>query len=185
MTLGLSIFFLKEKPTLRFLLGGLISIGGLFYLLGQGDPKLFFKQGLTVGVGLLLIASFAYALYGVFLKRWPTRLTRWQSLYVQAVCGTIMLLPVFLLSTPGPIQLSHLPLILYAGVIASVFAPFLWMMGVEKLGPSLASIFMNLLPVATSVIAVLFLHEELHGYHFIGGGFTLLGVLLAQLDGRR
>ena len=32
----------------------------------------------------------------------------------------------------------------------------------------------------TAVIAVLFLHETLHSYHFIGGGVTLLGVIIAQ-----
>jgi len=37
-----------------------------------------------------------------------------------------------------------------------------------------------LTPVFTALIAVLFLHEHLHSYHWIGGGLTLTGVLLAQ-----
>lgn len=47
-------------------------------------------------------------------------------------------------------------------------------------GANTASIFMNLAPVFTAAIAVLFLHEQLHGYHLIGGGITLLGVILSQ-----
>ncbi|MGO2436700.1 MAG: EamA family transporter, partial [Serratia proteamaculans] len=31
-----------------------------------------------------------------------------------------------------------------------------------------------------AIIAVLFLHEHLHSYHLIGGGITLLGVILSQ-----
>jgi drug/metabolite transporter (DMT)-like permease len=39
---------------------------------------------------------------------------------------------------------------------------------------------MNLSPIFTAIIAVLFLHEQLHSYHLIGGGITLIGVILAQ-----
>lgn len=39
---------------------------------------------------------------------------------------------------------------------------------------------MNVVPVFTAIIAVLFLHEQLHAYHWIGGGLTLVGVILAQ-----
>ena len=39
---------------------------------------------------------------------------------------------------------------------------------------------MNMLPVFTVAIALLFLGETLHAYDAIGGAVTLLGVLLAQ-----
>ncbi len=39
---------------------------------------------------------------------------------------------------------------------------------------------MNLTPVFTAIIAVLFLHEQLHSYHLLGGDITLLGVILSQ-----
>ena len=44
---------------------------------------------------------------------------------------------------------ASLPLIAYAGTLASVVLPFLWMQGVRYLGPNRCSMFMNLLPVAT------------------------------------
>jgi len=40
---------------------------------------------------------------------------------------------------------------------------------------------MNLLPVATAIIAVGWFGEHLHAYHLQGGGVALLGVLLAQV----
>ena len=49
-----------------------------------------------------------------------------------------------------------------------------------RLGANKASIFMNLTPVFTAIIAVSFLHEQLHSYHLIGGGIALLGVVIAQ-----
>jgi drug/metabolite transporter (DMT)-like permease len=73
-----------------------------------------------------------------------------------------------------------LPLILYAGVLASVVLPFLWMQGVERLGPNRCALFMNLLPIATAGIAVGMLGETLHAYHVLGGGTALVGVVVAQ-----
>jgi len=75
---------------------------------------------------------------------------------------------------------QNIPLVLFAGIPASIIAPFLWIKGMHHLGANKTSIFMNLAPIFTAIIAVLFLHEQLHSYHLIGGGVTLLGVVLAQ-----
>ena len=75
---------------------------------------------------------------------------------------------------------QNIPLVLFAGIPASIIAPFLWIQGVVRLGANKASIFMNLTPVFTAIIAVSFLHEQLHSYHLIGGGIALLGVVVAQ-----
>lgn len=37
---------------------------------------------------------------------------------------------------------------------------------------------MNLAPVFTAIIAVLFLNEKMRSYHLIGGGGVLFGVIL-------
>lgn len=39
----------------------------------------------------------------------------------------------------------------------------------------------HLLPVMTAALAISWLGERLTSYHLIGGGMTLMGVLLAQL----
>ena len=103
-----------------------------------------------------------------------------QSLYLQAVCGVLILFPFYLLSPASPITLDNLPIVLYAGVVASAIAPFLWMLGVENLGPNRASSFMNLLPVLTSVFAIFILKESIQSYHIVGGVVTLLGVVIVQ-----
>jgi drug/metabolite transporter (DMT)-like permease len=75
---------------------------------------------------------------------------------------------------------ASLPLIAYAGTLASVVLPFFWLQGVKHLGPSRCAIYMNLLPVFTAAIAVGAFGEHLHLYHLVGGGTALAGVLLAQ-----
>lgn len=48
------------------------------------------------------------------------------------------------------------------------------------LGANTAALFMNLTPVFTAIIAVLFLHEQSHSYHLLGGDITLLSVILSK-----
>ena len=132
------------------------------------------------GEVMMLAASTSYALYGVLTKRWAIPLPTWQSLYVQIFFGVMLLLPGFLLAPEVALTQQNQPLVLFAGLFASIVAPFLWILGVQRLGASTTSIFMNVVPVFTALIAVLFLHEQLHSYHWIGGGITLTGVMLAQ-----
>ena len=180
LTVLLSVPLLHLAPTVGILLGSVISFSGLVWLVSAGEPQQLMTHGLGKGELMMLAASTSYALYGVLTKRWSIGLPNWQSLYVQIFFGLLFLTPNFLLAPEVTLNLHNLPLVLFAGIPASIIAPFLWIQGVQRMGASTASIFMNLVPIFTALIAVLFLHEQLHSYHFIGGGLTLVGVVLAQ-----
>lgn len=180
LTVLIGIFVLRVAPTVGIALGSILSLGGLVWLVSAGQPGLLLQHGIGKGELMMFGASASYALYGVLTKRWAIPLPNWQSLYVQIVFGVILLLPNFLMAQDVQLNSQNIPLVLFAGIPASIAAPFLWIQGVMRLGANKASIFMNLAPVFTAVIAVLFLHEHLQSYHLIGGGVALLGVILSQ-----
>jgi drug/metabolite transporter (DMT)-like permease len=180
LTILLSLVVLRLAPTRGILIGGLLSFAGLVWLVSAGNPAQLLHQRLGNGELMMLAASASYALYGVLTKRLAIPLPTWQSLYVQIFFGVLLLLPGFLRTPDVSLNAHNIPLVLFAGLFASIIAPFLWILGVQRLGASTTSIFMNFVPAFTAVIAILFLHEQLHGYHWIGGGMTLLGVILAQ-----
>jgi len=180
LTILLSLLVLRLAPTRGILIGGLLSFAGLVWLVSAGNPAQLLAQRPGNGEVLMLAASASYALYGVLTRRWAIPLPLWQSLYVQILFGVLLLLPGFLHAPEVALTQQNLPLVLFAGLFASIIAPFLWVLGVQRLGASTTSIFMNVVPVFTAVIAVLFLHEQLHSYHWIGGTITLAGVILAQ-----
>lgn len=181
LTIAVAALVLHTRPTLVALIGCLVSLFGLSVLLGHGDPMQLLKVGGSQGDALMGLAALAYALYGVLLRKWALPIGPWQSLYVQVFFGIVLQLPAFLLSAASPLSAQNIPLVIYAGIFPSLFAPFLWMQGVRYLGPSRASIFLNIMPVATVAIAVSVLNEPLHGYHVLGGTMALAGVMIAQL----
>jgi len=182
LTMLLSVPLLGEVPTIGMLCGGALSFGGLVYLISSGNPVTLLVGGVHAGDLLMLMAALAYALYGILVRRWHVGLPSWQSTYLQAIAALVFMLFLELrlpLHAAIPNRAS-LPLIVYAGTLASVVLPFFWMQGIKHLGPNHCSMFMNLLPVATAVIAVGWFGEHLHAYHLLGGGAALIGVLLAQ-----
>ncbi|MBL3966975.1 DMT family transporter [Burkholderia sp. KCJ3K979] len=183
MTMLLSSLLLGDPPGAGMIGGGVLSLAGVVYLIVEGHPTAIAAHGVHPGDLLMLAASAAYALYGVLLKRWRIgALPAWQSTYVQALAALVFMVPM-LLRLPAqaawPTRAS-VPLILYAGVLASVVLPYLWMQGVRLLGPSRCAMFMNLLPVMTAAGAIVLLGESLRLYHLIGGSVALLGVAIAQ-----
>ncbi|MCD0504391.1 DMT family transporter [Bordetella petrii] len=185
LTVALSCLMLRDRPALTALLGGALSLFGLGVLLGEGDPLRLLSVGGNTGDALMGLAALSYALYGVLLRRWSLPIGVWQSLYVQILFGILLQLPSFLLAPASPLTAANIPLVLYAGIFPSLFAPYLWMQGVRHLGPNRASIFLNLMPVGTVVIAAAALGEVPHAYHVAGGCMALAGVSLAQWRPRR
>ena len=181
MTVAVSALVLRERPPINAILGGAVSLAGLALLLSEGHPLALLTAGVGRGDVMMFCASLAYALYGVLVRKWSLPIGAWQSLYVQIGFGLLFQLPTFLVAPHSPLNSHNLPLVAFAGIFPSLFAPFLWMQGIRLLGPSRTSIFMNVIPIATAAIAALFLGEALHAYDFEGGAITLIGVLIVQM----
>lgn len=180
LTLLISLWLLRTTPTVGMLVGALCSFAGLVWLLSAGNLSTLWQGGLNSGEGLMLLAVMAYALYSVLVKYWHLPFTHWQALYCQIAFGVLFLLPNFLHTAQVAITQHNISLILFSGVFASLVAPLLWLLAISRLGASTSAIFMNLMPIFTTIIAIFYLQEQIHLYHLIGGGMTIIGVLLSQ-----
>ncbi len=180
LTVLLAFPLLNTQPTATLLVGALVSFAGLTWLLAAGDLPSLWAHGVGRGELMMLLASLSYALYCVLVKRWQIPLPTWESLYVQIICGTLLLVPPFVLAPSIALTTANVPLVLFAGLFASALAPGLWMRGLQTLGAEKTSVLMNLVPLFTAVLAIALLGESLHLYHAVGGGLILLGSGLAQ-----
>lgn len=180
MAVLLANVYSGEGLRFRVVLGSVVSLAGLLILITAGDFGRLFSGGVHVGDGLMIVAVFANALYGVLVKRWSgIGLTTWQQLYCQIAFGTLFILPFWLMTPMSPVTPQNLPLILFAAIAASLLAPWLWITGVKALGAGRATQFINLLPVVVALLAWVILKEQLHPYHAIGGAIALIGVAIA------
>ncbi|MBE8566505.1 DMT family transporter [Vibrio sp. OPT20] len=179
--LFLAVPLLGGKLKKQALFGAVISLSGLTYMLSEGNPVSLLSDGIKQGDGLMLISSLAYALYSVLLNKWKLPLKPWTSVFCQVVFGALLQLPLLLSSDSYLIAVDAFPMVIFAAAFASVLAPWFWLQGVQRIGASQATLFMNLVPVFTVLISLIFLGQQPTMYHLIGGGCVLVGLLIAQM----
>ncbi|MEE4342214.1 DMT family transporter [Pseudomonas alliivorans] len=180
MALGLSIACLGTRLTWGALLGAMISFAGVLVVVAAGNLTGLIEQGMNRGDAIVLFAAAAYALYSMLLKKWQLRLPPLHLLYMQILVAIVVLFPLFILSPRTGLNASNIPLVLYAAIPTSMLAPWLWMTSIMRLGPSRTTLFFNLMPIATALIAAVAIGEQLALYHLYGGALTLCGVILAE-----
>lgn len=179
-TIFISYLILKDVPNRFAIFGSLLSFAGLIYVMSQGHISSLFEQGGHWGDAVMVFAVGFYAFYGVFLKKWQLKLPLLTSLYVQIGFALLYHVPFLLWFGLDGIDADNAASVLYAGVFPSLIAPLLWMVAVQAIGPNRTSIFMNLMPVFTAIIASLWLSEHWTIYHTIGGVMILVGIIMAQ-----
>ncbi|HAV1549356.1 TPA: DMT family transporter [Vibrio parahaemolyticus] len=181
----LSVPLLGKSVSMLSIVGGAISLGSLAFMLGHGDVTYFLHQDMTQGDSLMLLAALVYAAYCVLLKRWKMPFNSLTLVYMQGFFSVIMLTPLWLSSEQLLPSQEALPLIAYAGIAASIFAPLMWVKAIDLIGADSSAMFMNLMPVVSVALASTLLGEEIHVYHIIGGLMVISGVILSQIKVRK
>ena len=106
-------------------------------------------------------------------------------LFVIFAVGTLILLPFYIseLKTEGgfSINLSNLSSILYLGLGASVICFLIWNKAIVNLGSGRTALFGNLIPVFSSIEAVMLLHEKITSIHMISFILVVAGLVIANL----
>lgn len=181
LSIFISVPLLGKRLSSLSIIGAVMSLVGLAFMLGHGDVLFFLHQDITQGDGLMVLSASVYALYCVLLKRWKMPFSNWILVYLQGTLAVIMLAPLWLSSDHLLPPTDSLPLIAYAGIAASLLAPWMWVKAIDVLGADSTAVFMNLLPVVSVALAAWLLNEQIHLYHLLGGVLVLSGVILAQI----
>ena len=179
-TIFVALFILKERPNRYAVMGSILSFLGLLYVIGQGHFAAILHLGQHSGDLVMLLAVFFYAFYGVFLKKWQLALPLMMMLYLQVSFAVLYHLPLVAYMGLDTINRANILSVVYAGIFPSLIAPLLWMLAIQKLGPNRTSIFMNLMPIFTAIIAYFWLDEAWTIYHSVGGSVIVAAIFLAQ-----
>ena len=171
----------KEKVTWLQSLGVVSCVLGGCLVVLRGRFSTFLDLSFVQGDLLMLVAVLLYALYSVCLRRRPPMHALSFLLYT-FVMGVLGLLPLWLW------ELSYRPVfvlkveavasVLYVATFPSIVAYFCWNRGVELIGANRAGLFVNLVPVFASIMAIAWLGESLQAFHLIGMLLIFGGMVL-------
>ena len=180
----ISYLFFRDKVTRLQLSAVALCMLGAGYIVIQGDVQRLLRMQFVSGDLIMLLAVILYALYSVLLRKRPA-IHPLSLLTCTFAVGTVLLLPLYLwerqssipLVLSGPVVAS----LLYVATCPSILAYLYWNRGVEEIGANRAGLYMNLIPLFASLLAVLLLDERLQSFHLIGILFICSGLLLFNL----
>ena len=176
----LSWWWFGERTNQRQWLGLSLCFLGVGLVLFQGSWEVLQKFELVPGDLWLLPAVLAYASYTTLLRIKPA-ISLMSFLAVTFALGGSMLIPPMLLEwywvglPQGSLQLAWA--VGYVSILPSILAFLFWNRGVELIGPNLGGLFINLVPVFASLLAIIFLGENFQWYHAGGMLLVLSGML--------
>ena len=169
---------------LREGIGIVLAVLCVLAIVVKGSLTLLLSLQFNAGDVLFAIAALSWAIYSVLLKRSSLNEVPTLTLFAAlALGGAITLLPFTIVEIAEtgrfPVSADAWLSIFGVALVASVLAFSCFQYGVKVVGPSTAGLFMYLLPPYGVVMAVVFLGEELHGYHFAGFVLIMGGLVLA------
>ena len=181
----LARIFLKEKIGWFKIIGITLCITGVLFLLAKGDFSNLLSFQFSEGDLWVLLAAFCFAVYNTLVRKKPAAISASSFLLAIFSTGTILLLPFFIWEfnyrQPVVWSTNLAWVIIYLSVGASVICFWIWNIAIQKLGAGRTALFGNLIPIFSSIEAVLWLHERFTINHIISMTIVLMGLVIANL----
>lgn len=182
MSVILAHYFLKEHIQWRRIVGISFCISGILFLLSKGSFENLLHLHFTKGDGWVLLGAFSFAVYNILVRKKPAAISPVGFLFFIFAFGTLLLVPAFIIesvySQPIVWTIKTGAVILYLGAGASVLAFLLWNRSIRELGAGRTSLFGNLIPIFSSIEAVMILGEKISYIHLISFALIATGLLI-------
>lgn len=171
MSIILAHYFLKEHIQWRRIIGIILCIAGIFFLLSKGSFENLLHLQFTKGDGWVLLGALSFAIYNILARKKPKDISAIGFLFFVFCIGTALLIPAFFVEAAfvQPVQWTWQTgsVILYLGLGTSVIAFLFWNRSIKELGAGRTALFGNLIPIFSSIEAVIILGEKINYIHII------------------
>lgn len=180
----ISFIFRVEKINFNQVLGLTLSITGVVIIITQLEFSRLIHLDLNKGDLWLLVAMLSWAIYSTMLKTHKTGLNYLTFISVIVTLGLIFLLPQFLFEFNNQdlikFNFAFILIVSYVVLFAGLGAYIFWNKAVLIVGPSRAGIFLHLMPVFSSFMAIFLLNEKFMNFHIFGAIAIILGIYLSS-----
>ena len=164
--------------------GVAVTLVGVVMVASGGDITQLLNLSINRGDLYMLLACLFYAGYSIGLSRRPA--VSAMGLFTSiALVAFIASLPLLILEinnntfqAPSPTGWVVVALV---SLLPSFIAQVFFIYGVSLIGPGRAGVFVNLVPVFASIMAVFYLQESFEMYHAVSLTLVLGGIALSEL----
>jgi len=173
-----------EKTNKFQIVGVILSLLGVLFIITKSDLNLI--KNLDFNKGDLIMASgmFAWALYSALLKKKTYEISQITLLEVVIIIGLLFLVPIYILEINlGNPLIINKPFVLtlsYVVLFPGLASFFFWIKGISIIGANRAGVFLHLMPIFGSLMAIILFNERFMFYHLLGAIFIIAGITLSN-----
>ena len=179
LTSVLAAIFLKEKLTIRMLMGSIVAIIGIYFVVAKGN-----LSSLHIDKGLLwiVVTMITFAIMIIMTRLLSQRIDPLTITLYSNVVGLVVSIPfAFLLDTHMHFssKISDWSFLIGTAVVVHGIATLIWNNNIRHVNASKASILSNLEPFVAMVMGLILLYKPITGAEIIGSLFIVGGVVLS------
>jgi drug/metabolite transporter (DMT)-like permease len=178
-------FLLKIEKTNIFQISGLVvSVLGILAIITRLDLNILLTLNFNKGDIYMVIAIISWGIYSALLKKKTFDISLLSLVHVVCTFGLIILFPAFLfeLAQERTTEINNnlIYILLYIAIFPSIGSYYCWAGAVSIIGANRAGIFLSLIPLFSTIFAMIFFNEKFLFFHFIGSVLIILGLFLSN-----
>ena len=176
--------FKIEKTNIYQISGVIFSLLGVVVIITKANWDILLNLNFNKGDLWMVVAMFSWAIYSALLRKKKFELSQLSLLQIIVSAGLIFLLPIYLIELFLGYRVSiHLPLVLtltYVVIFPGLASFIFWIKGISMIGSNRSGIFLHLMPIFSTILAIIFLKEKFMIYHLIGAILIIIGIYLSS-----
>ena len=183
-TIVLSSLMKIEKTNFFQIFGLILSIVGIGSIISNGDIQRIISLSFNKGDLWMLVCVLTWALYSTLLKKNKFKFSQFTLIQLMVSFGLLFLIPQYFYEKSIGLEVNFnkafFLILFYVVIFPAIAAYYCWQKGVEIIGPNRASMFIQLMPLFSAIMAIIIFKEKFEIYHFAGAAFIVSGIYLSN-----
>ena len=178
-------FLFKIEKTNKFQIFGLIlAVLGILSIITKLDLSILLSLNFNKGDLIMIGGVITWGLYSAFLKKKKFELPLLTLVHILCTLGLIFIFPQFLYEfSQGQYIVFDKNLgyiLVFLALFPSIGSYYCWAGAVSIIGANRAGIFLSLIPLFSTIMAILFYGEKFQFFHLIGAILIIIGLFLSN-----
>ena len=180
-------FLFKVEKTNKFQLSGLfISVCGILAIITKLNLDILLSLNFNKGDLIMVGGALTWGIYSTLLKKKKFTLPLLTLVHIVCTFGLISVFPQFLYELwNGQVIKFDINLVytlIFLALFPSIGSYYCWAGAVSIIGANRAGIFLSLIPLFSTIMAIALYNEKFQFFHLIGAILILVGLYLSNKE---
>jgi len=180
-------FIFKIEKTNKFqVLGLFFAVLGILSIVTKLDLNVLLSLNFNKGDLIMIGGVITWGLYSAFLKKKNFELPLLTLVHVLCTLGLIFILPQFLFElSQGQLikfDINLVYMLIFLAIFPSIGSYYCWAGAVSIIGANRAGIFLSLIPLFSTIMAIAIFNEKFQFFHLIGAVLIIIGLFLSNKE---